>query len=892
MNLFRIPFLILVWTSLALALLAAEDPPFGIERRIPWTTSRVIGSPEPPLPYSTEQTFTNIQFKSPLYIAAEPQFTNLLVVLQGGEKDRPSKVLRIPDDAASSQSEVFLQMTNRLIYSVQFHPGFRTNGWLFVFSNGPTPERERTNRVSRFTVERQDPYRCDPSSEKRIIEWRSAGHDGGDMFFGQDGMLYISTGDGTTDSDGWDSGQTVNDLLGAVLRIDIERTDGTNSYSVPKDNPFFNSKEARPELWAYGLRNPWRMTIDARTGQIWVGNNGQDLWETAHLIRPGENYGWSVYEGSYPFYLNRKRGPTPIVPPTIEHPHSEMRSLTGGVVYYGQFPELNGTYIYGDYSTGQIWGARHDGSRLTFHRKIAQTQIQIAAFALDHHGGILIVDHGGAIHRLARSRRQAASPNFPTRLSETGVFTSTPEHKVQPGIIPYSINAPAWADGATAQRFFGVPGDGRIEYKPADGWNFTNGAVVIQTLSVEMEPGRPASRKRVETRLLTKQFGQWAGYSYKWNAEQTDAILVPPKGEDIQISGRAWRIPSRDECMGCHSRAANFVLGLSEVQMNREHDYGSIRDHQLRTLNHIGIFTEPLSKMPAKPSKLVDPYDTSAQLDARARSYLHVNCSVCHVEAGGGNARMELGIGRALSRMNLIEARPQHDTFGIDNAMLVAPGDPGRSVLLERLARRGPGQMPPLVLKSVDEAAVAMFRDWISSLKSEQQFVKDWKMDDLLPALGQLENGRSFDAGESAFRQTGCAQCHRFGGSGGSVGPDLTGISMRLSPRDLLESILLPSNRITDGYATTEIETASDEVVTGFIEREDEQSIIIRPSSGVERPLTIAKKQIARRTLSQTSNMPSGIANTLTTGQILDLLAYLISDANPSHSAFAPRSKN
>ena len=190
---------------------------------------------------------------------------------------------------------------------------------------------------------------------------------------------------------------------------------------MPRDNPFVGLKNARPEIWAYGLRNPWRMTIDDKTGQIWAGNNGQDLWETAHLWR-GENYGWSVYEGSHPFYLNRKLGPTHPVLPTIEHSHSEARSLTGGVVYYGDpFSELNGVYVYGDYSTGTIWGGRHDGSRLSWHQELAHTQLQIAAFGVNHHGELLIVDHTGGIYRLARlpsrvqcrnSQHASAIPGF------------------------------------------------------------------------------------------------------------------------------------------------------------------------------------------------------------------------------------------------------------------------------------------------------------------------------------------------------------------------------------------------------------------------------------------------------------------------------------------------
>src|SRR5262249_43541270 len=145
------------------------------------------------------------------------------------------------------------------------------------------------------------------------------------------------------------------------------------------------------------------------------------------------------------------------------------------------------------------------------------------------------------------------------------------------------------------------------------------------------------------------------------------------------IRRQVWRYPSRAECMTCHSRAAGFVLGLTEPQLNGVHRYGAVRDEQLRTLKHVGVFTGTLPKSPT--NALVDPYDISQNLDRRARSYLHVNCSVCHVEAGGGNSKMELGFTTGRERMNLFGARPQHDTFGIPNAMLVFPGEPDRSIL-------------------------------------------------------------------------------------------------------------------------------------------------------------------------------------------------------------------
>lgn len=878
---------------------AAEDQPFGIEHRTPWTTSRLTGSPDPPLPYTVEKVFTKIKMERPLFIIAEPGTERLFVIEQGGESNKPSRILMLQDDLNTDQVETFFEITNRLVYSFTFHPGYRTNGYIYLFSNGPTPETNRMDRISRYTVERQPPYHCEPQSEHSIIEWRSMGHDGGGLVFGHDGMLYISSGDGTSDSDEWVTGQDLSELNGGILRIDVDHTDGTRPYTIPQDNPFVSLKNARPENWAYGLRNPWRLTIDEKSGRIWVGNNGQDLWETAHLVRRGENYGWSVYEGSHPFYLNRKLGPTPVVLPTIEHSHSEARSLTGGVVYYGkELSELDGDYIYGDFSTGKIWGTRHDGQRVTSQREIANTELQIIAFAVDQHGRLLIADYLGGVYRLVRAPKQLFTTNFPKRLSETGLFLSTKDHQMQPGVIPYSVNAPAWADGAFAERFIALPGDMRFDYSSSTSWNATNGAVIVQTLSLERRAGDRASRQRIETRLMLKQAGQWVGYSYRWDDSESDGTLVTSKGEDKEfaikdprapngIRKQTWRYPSRAECSTCHSRAANFVLGICDLQMNKMHNYGGVKDNQLRTLQHIGLLTNSLAKPLTELSKLADPYNPNEDLEGRARAYLHVNCSVCHIGAGGGNSKMVLSLTTKRDEMNLISARPQHDTFGIGNAMLVAPGEPGRSILYQRLSKRGRGQMPPLVITSVDEQALALFRDWISSLKVEQQFVRDWTMEDLLPRLQQMNSRRSFASGQAAWKRIGCGQCHKFAKEGGSVGPDLTGVASRLSPRDLLESIVLPSKVIADGYATTEIETKSGEVITGRVIREDEQTVLLLSQTATTDAASLRKSDIRRRQLSKVSNMPAGILNTLQENEILDLLAYLVSDGNSNHLAFA-----
>ncbi|MBM3847585.1 MAG: c-type cytochrome, partial [Verrucomicrobia bacterium] len=881
----------------------AASMPFGLTNRIAWDPSALAASPEPPLPYTVERTFTNLTWKAPIYLADEPGTERLLVVQAGGESDRPSRVLRFHDDPLTSRADMLLEIQRRLVYSVCFHPGYRTNGFLFVFSNGPTGASARTNRISRFTVERTQGAPIVSDSERIILEWPSSGHDGGDMVFGRDGMFYVTSGDGSSDSDTLNSGQTLDDLLGGVLRIDVDRADGTRLYAVPSDNPFVNRPEARPEIWAYGLRNPWRMGVDLQTGQIWVGNNGQDLWETAHLIGRGENYGWSVFEGSHPFYAGRLRGPTPHVPPTIEHSHAEFRSLTGGVVYRGTaFPELDGAYIYGDYSTGRIWGMNHDGQRVRWHRELADTSLQIAAFRTGRRGELWIVDHGGGIYRLtkqAEATRNGSARPFPTRLSETGLFVSTAEHRVDPALIPYSVNAPAWMDGAVAERFMAVPGDLKVSFESSRSWSFPEGSALVQTLSLEADRGKPASRFRVETRVMVRRQGEWEGYSYRWNSQQTDAVLVAKEGADLQLNREFasrfakddarvdWRIPSRAECMTCHSRQANFVLGISGAQLNRSHDYADVRDHQLRALDHIGLFQTRLSQRPDELPRLADPYDATAKLEARARAYLHVNCSVCHAQSGGGNAMMELAYTTDLERMSLIAARPQHDTFGLTNAMLVAPGDPARSVLLHRLRQRGRGQMPPLVSRRVDDVAVRLVHDWIQAMPGPSAVMREWRLEDFLPlptfptVRPSTEPGkqgveeRALASGKAAFRDAGCIQCHRFAAEGGTVGPDLTAVGKRLGPRELLEAILEPSKSIPDAYAAHELELADGEVLTGRIEQEDGRTLVLSPLVFGEASREVKLNNVRGRRRLPVSAMPAGMVNGLAREQVLDLVAYL-----------------
>ena len=867
----------------------AEDSPTPhlIDRDL-WLNTRLVGSPEPPPPFKAVPIYTNQVWRSPMFLAAEPQTKRLFALLHHGQGN-PTQLVSFEDDPKVEKREVLLELPGRNVYSFCFDPNYTENGFIYLFNNLNMEafDGKKANRISRVTL-LNGSQTIDLNSEHTIIEWRSGGHDGGGIDFGLDGMLYISTGDGTSDSDNWLSGQTLDDLLGGVLRIDIRQTSTEKPYKIPTNNPFIDIPNARGELYAYGLRNPWRLTVDKLTGHVWVGNNGQDLWESVHMVKAGDNYGWSVYEGSHPFYQNRIMGPHPLTKPTSEHPHSEARSITGGIVYYGRkWSSLRGYYIYGDYGTGKIWGIKHDGNKRLALRELADTTLAITGFATTHSGELLIADHSGGFYKLETQPRIRRGAPFPRRLSETGLFADTKNHKMKSGIIEYSVIASGWNDTATAKRWMAVPEKKTIGFNQNGAWSFPNKTALIQTLTVQRENALgQATPFRIETRVLLRQQNEWTGYSYRWNEKQTDAELVSKEGDtvtlritDTKASGgfrrHDWIFPSRADCMTCHSRARGFLLGLTGQNTDRMHNFSGKEDNQLLTFSHIGLFNKPYTRPKNSDQKLVNPYNQNEKISKRVRSYLHINCSSCHVHAGGGNSKIKLGIETPNDQMSLIGARPQHNTFGISNAMLVSPGLPDQSVLIRRLSQRGRGQMPPLVSGAVDEIAVSLFRKWISQMKPEIVFVKNWKLEDFDTEIKISHNADNLDNGKAAYSKAGCTQCHRLNGAGGSVGPDLSDLNNRMNPTKILESIIEPSRTISEAYIMQQFKMSDGKIHIGKVQEETENVIKLQSISAIGASVHLAKALIDSRKKLNISNMPPGTVNTLKKEEILDLISYL-----------------
>jgi glucose/arabinose dehydrogenase len=293
----------------------------------------------------------------------------------------------LPNDQHATTAKVLLDLSAKVSYrekeneegflGLAFHPKFRENGQFFVYYTNKA--RKRQNIVARYRVSKDDPDKADPGSGEILLTldkpfWN---HDGGTLAFGPDGYLYIAIGDGGLANDPYKNGQNLSKLLGKMLRIDIDHKPGDLPYAIPADNPFVSVKEARPEIWAYGLRNVWRFAFDGNV--LWAADVGQDAWEEIDLIVKGGNYGWNIREGLHPFIKKGRKAPevadkpANAIDPIWDYDHNVGKSIIGGPVYRGKkIPELQGAYVYADYVSGKLWALRYDfdQKRVTANRPI------------------------------------------------------------------------------------------------------------------------------------------------------------------------------------------------------------------------------------------------------------------------------------------------------------------------------------------------------------------------------------------------------------------------------------------------------------------------------------------------------------------------------------------
>ena len=432
--------------------------PYGIDQRVACTTSKVVGAPEPPDPFLLQRVFPNLKFGRPLDIAFGPDAKRVFVI-----QHSDSRILSFPNDPSASQADTALDVdklpfrkdypksSGVTTYGIAFHPKFQSNHFCYVsycigfpyklaIAYAATyPENSTASRVSRFTMSDTDPPTIDPDSEKILITWPGSGHNGSCLRFGRDGFLYISTGDNGDPNppDPHDIGQNIGDLRSKVLRIDVDHSSDTMAYAIPGDNPVCSNSRARGEVFAYGLRNPWKFSFDSQTGDLWAGDVGWELWESVYRIVPGGNYGWSIMEGPQPVYPNEKRRAD------ADHPAGSVATSAyrGGVDHrrvtfiMGQnFRRCSNQYMFGDWETRRIWAAPVGRKNAGKYKTIAQTDQRVVAFGEDPQGELYIVDYeGGGIYRLGRNPAVGSERTFPRKLSDTGLFDNVAEQKARAG---------------------------------------------------------------------------------------------------------------------------------------------------------------------------------------------------------------------------------------------------------------------------------------------------------------------------------------------------------------------------------------------------------------------------------------------------------------------------
>lgn len=617
------------------------------------------------------------------------------------------------------KSKVVLDLSSKLapyhveggLLSIALAPDFATSRFVYVSYTGKSSTSLFRTVVSRFKV---DGDAIDPSSEALIftLERTAQGHNGGKLRFGPDGYLYIAVGDGHP-LEILVLAQDPNEYFGKMLRIDVGgRLPGTpvpatldvpgQVYRVPADNPFAKGG-GRPEVFALGFRNPWSFSFDPQN-RLWVGDVGNERYEELDLVVNGGNYGWPFKEGNH-CIIGTCEG-TSFIPPVVEYPHVNGFAVMAGFVYRGKSEALRGKFVFADFISGRVWTV--DGNSPSLDEAPAllmDTGMNVSGLAEDKDGELLLLDYaGGRVLRIEpgtpRTLRGTTLRSLGCLEGQTNEMTHT--------LVPYDVNAPLWSDGASKRRWISVPTDKQIHVRPEDGaFELPYGTMLMKEFA--------QGGKRIETRMMIRDDEyDWLFYTFQWNAAGTDAELVEEGREVKTAEGGTWSIPSRGQCLSCHVADTKRVLGFEVAQINRLIRYPNGRiANQVTTLSQLGYFDRPIDANAVKP--IPNPYGTNGTDESRARAFLHSNCANCHGPLAGFGG-FNLRTWGTVESMGVLCRKPSGSDFGIPGAQIIVPGEPGRSLIVQRMKHVGSGQMPPLGRTKVDEAAVEVVSRWISGL--------------------------------------------------------------------------------------------------------------------------------------------------------------------------------
>ena len=746
--------------------------------------------------------YPNLTFVDPIQMVEYPGTNKILVAGKKGS------LWIFDNDPTVTTKQVFLNIEPVVrtggdtgLMNALFHPDFATNPnkrFIYVFYRYTLNQgrQEAYIRLSRFTIP-QGSLIADRNSELVLINQydRHDWHNGGGMFFHpDDGFLYLTIGDEGGANDQFNSSQQITkNLLGGLLRIDVDKRGGnishpirkqpqnpatppagwpnsyTQEYYIPNDNPWLDpvNNSIQEEFYAIGLRSPHRLSYDPETGDMWYGDVGQGRREEVGIIAKADNMQWPFKEGEI---NGPKAQPANLIgtsrDPVYAYPRNIGTCVIGGIVYRGdKYPSLKGKYIFGDHTVRNVWAL--DYNKISGSKTI-QTLVNVPAegiggkagishFSVNSQGDIFVLKlfgtnrDGGKIYRIEPNGFTAEPPAL---LSQTGAFKNLNTLTPEDGIIPYTVNAKLWSDGAIKKRWIAIPNDGthntaaeKISFNERSEWAFPEGTVIIKHFELPIDKRNPSLTKKLETRfIILKKGGGVYGVTYKWNAAGTDATLLTSGDlanydviqEDGSSRTQSWEFPSREQCLTCHNNNAGDVLGIKTHQLNGELSYplSGKTANQLASWGHIGLFDNNFdeNKINTYP-KSVDINDESASLELRVRSYIDANCSFCH-RPNGVNANFDTRFNTSLAGTNLINGELQ-GSYGVPGAAVIKPRDVAKSIFHTRDNSVGEDRMPPIAKNLVDEDYIQVLTDWINSMDPNPDFTpKDedmiawWKLDE------------------------------------------------------------------------------------------------------------------------------------------------------------------
>ncbi len=533
--------------------------------------------------------------------------------------------------------------------------------------------------------------------------------------------------------------------------------------------------DALQEYQALGVRNPWRIAVDPVDHDlVWfsVGSNGSERYEEIDLLRAGGNYGWPFAEAIFsdsaeterftppsvyaPIYLGESENTSPRqIDPLYFYQsiNTGDRAIAGGVFYRGtQFPDLVGKLIYGDAASGRIWALDYKDKAPAdiSNELIVDSSVLVRQMMAGPQGEKIYLVDGNGVYLL--SQNVDGNPEPPALLSQTGAFTDLASLTPHAGLIPYTPGSPLWSDRAVKRRWValpndqGIPGEFDLDEEKmvfsADGnWTFPIGTVFVKHFELPTDERDPENNLiRLETRFLVLgEDDVYFAFTYRWRPDGSDADLLSDGESGTfevintvgQVTQQTWDYPSRQNCMECHQPDVRPVLGFRTSQLNNTITYpGAGSANQLVTLQALNAFIEPSIEVSAISSfrKSVDILDVASTLDHRVRSYLDVNCAMCHQPgAEAGRAEFDARLQIPLNLTGMIDGIAQSGDLGIAGARVIVPGDPDRSVLYVRDRILGNNQMPPIARNVVHGVYVEELRAWIQQLALDeyQQYASD-----------------------------------------------------------------------------------------------------------------------------------------------------------------------